>query len=197
MADSLYSAAVMNPIFQNAAKQSMFQQLGISETQPSNNQYNNGPNNVIEGVTEEQFAQMKKWANILKYMMLVVSTLMMITAYYNFANTSNSVASNFLAVYILFFSTMICCYEVAWSAISSRIVNNFGFLYNPVGRTIFYILVAIMLFQLSIMGEIIFAFLLCTMAVHFYVDFRFPKFEKYLRMTHLGMNPVVGTVTRV
>ena len=195
MADSLYSAAVMNPIFQNAAKQSMFQQLGISE--PQQNQYNNGPNNVIEGVTEEQFAQMKKWANILKYMMLVVSTLMMITAYYNFANTSNSVASNFLAVYILFFSTMICCYEIAWSAISSRIVNNFGFLYNPFGRTIFYILVAIMLFQLSIMGEIIFAFLLCTMAVHFYVDFRFPKFEKYLRMSHLGMNTVVGTVARV
>lgn len=46
---------------------------------------------------------------------------------------SNSVSENFIAMYVFFFSTLICCYELAMRQIAIMIVQNFGFLYNPIG----------------------------------------------------------------
>ena len=139
---------------------------------------------VIPGIDDAELERIVKWAKILRVAMILVSTLCIVTAFYNLATTSNTVATNFLAVYVFFFSTLVCCYEVALKQVVVIIVQNFGFLYNPVGRTIFVIFLAILLFQLSVMGMVMFAILLFMGIVQIYVDCKHPKFEKYKQVVH-------------
>lgn len=139
---------------------------------------------VIQGIDDVELDKIVKWAKMLRVAMIVVSTLCIITSFYNLATTSNTVATNFLAVYVFFFSALVCCYEVALKQVVIVIVQNFGFLYNPVGRTIFVVFLAILLFQLSIMGMVMFAILLAMGIVQIYVDVKHPKFEKYKQVVH-------------
>jgi COPI associated protein len=111
---------------------------------------------LLIGLDEDELQVIKKWAYNLRVAMIVVSTLCVITSWYNLATASNSIANNFLAVYVFFFSMIVCCYEVAIRQVTFIIVQNFGFMYNPVGRSIFLIFVAILLFQLSTMGQVMF-----------------------------------------
>ena len=201
MADTLYSAAVKNPILQQAATNAMFESVGMGDSRSTSNQpastntatysfmnakvaQHQDPNLLILDITEQELEKLKRWNKIVRVAMLILATLMMITAYYNFATASNSVSSNFLALYILFFSVLICCYEIAWKTVSAAIAQNFGFMYRPIGRTIFYILVAIILFQLSTIGQIIFAFLIVLIIFQAILSCRHPQFDAYVRATH-------------
>lgn len=187
MTDSFAAAVVSNPIFQqaamNQAKGQMFSALpkfDDAESQQNSTQRND----IIYGIDDEELRKMKRCHEILRIVMLTVSTLMMVTCYVNFANTSNSLAANFLAIYVLFFSTLICCYEIAFQGIAMIMVQNFGFMYNPVGRSIFLIFTAIMLFQLSLMGRVMFGLLLLAGIFQIGINCRHPKFEQYMRITH-------------
>lgn len=186
MSDSLYTAAVKNPIFQSAAQNAVFEAVNKDdEATIQRNKQMYADNQHILDCPPEEIEAMKKWANYLRYGMLIIASLMMVLAYFNFANSSNSVATNFLALYVLFFSCIICCYELAFKQVSIYIVQNFGFMFNPWGRTIFLILVEIMLFQLSTFGQVLFAVLLLAMLVQIYVNFKHKRFERYLRLTHM------------
>lgn len=129
-------------------------------------------------------AKILKWSKFLRTTMIIVSVLCIITSWYNLATATNSISTNFLAVYVFFFSMMICCYELALKQVAVLIVQNFGFLYNPVGRSIFLMFLAILLFQLSTMGVVMFAVLLTVGILQIYVDIRHPKFETYKRTMH-------------
>ena len=96
----------------------------------------------------------------------------------------NNVSENFIAIYVFFFSTLICCYELAMRQIAMMIVQNFGFLYNPIGKVIFLSFVGILLFQLSTMGIVVFCFLVIGGLVQIYVNFKHPKYQTYMRATH-------------
>lgn len=198
---SVAQAAVQNPTVQNAVKQEAKKQfwssLGFSNTASSSQQppgmmpvptqVPGGyvmDESVIQDIDDAELAKIEGWAKKLRVAMIVVSTLCIITAFYNLANTSNTVATNFLAVYVFFFSTLVCCYEIAVKQVVLIIVSNFGFLYNPIGRTIFICFLAVLLFQLSTMGMVMFAVLLAMGIVQIYVDCRHPKFEKYKMVIH-------------
>lgn len=129
-------------------------------------------------------AKILKWSKFLRISMITVSILCIITSWYNLAQASNSVSTNFLAVYVFFFSMIICCYELALKQAAVLIVQNFGFMYNPVGRSIFLTFLAILLFQLSTMGKVMFAILIIMGIIQIYVDIRHPKFETYKRTMH-------------
>ena len=129
-------------------------------------------------------AKILKWSKFLRTAMITVSILCIITSWYNLATASNSVSTNFLAVYVFFFSMMICCYELALKQAAILIVQNFGFMYNPVGRSVFLIFLAILLFQLSTMGQVMFAVLIVMGVLQIYVDIKHPKFETYKRTMH-------------
>jgi hypothetical protein len=203
---------------------------------PVNSSQSNMPLNqaVLQGVSQEQLENIKKLARTLRIVMIVISTCMMIVCYYNLgtvtttssssSTTGSSVTStSFIAVYVLFFATLICCYEIGWSAIASTLVQNFGFLYYPISRLIFLILVSIsfhqksftaavvlssnilvfdaclflqveiLLFQLSTFGIVIFVFLLIAMLMELAVSCKYPKYEKYVRLTHMNITPLPDT----
>lgn len=128
-------SVITNPIFQNAAQSAFFESVNVEDpgAQQRNASVYANNQNVLD-VTQEELAGMKKWASILRIIMLIVSTLMIVTAYYNIGvvNTTSTGSTNssatFLAVYVFFFSTLICCYEVALKFVSVYIVQNFGFM---------------------------------------------------------------------
>jgi COPI associated protein len=145
-------------------------------------------------------AKILKWSKFLRISMIVVSILCIITSWYNLAVSTNSVSTNFLAAYVFFFSMIICCYELALKQVAVLIVQNFGFMYNPFGRSIFLAFLAILLYQLSTMGKVMFAILIVMGIIQIYVDIRHPKFETYKRTMHFynkasatksSANPVV------
>jgi uncharacterized membrane protein len=138
----------------------------------------------LPGIDDEEMAKILKWSKFLRTTMIIVSVLCIITSWYNLAVSTNSVSTNFLAVYVFFFSMMICCYELALKQVAVLIVQNFGFMYNPIGRSIFLMFLAILLFQLSTMGVVMFAVLLAVGILQIYVDVRHPKFETYKRTMH-------------
>eukprot|EP00286_Rhodomonas_abbreviata_P021530 CAMPEP_0181296702 /NCGR_PEP_ID=MMETSP1101-20121128/4845_1 /TAXON_ID=46948 /ORGANISM="Rhodomonas abbreviata, Strain Caron Lab Isolate" /LENGTH=227 /DNA_ID=CAMNT_0023401585 /DNA_START=52 /DNA_END=735 /DNA_ORIENTATION=+ len=90
----------------------------------------------------------------------------------------------FFAFYVMFFSTMICCFEVALQTISRLIAVNFGFMYSFWGRIIFLILVGFMSFLLSVFGKVAMGILYAVAAFHLFIMYKFPRFEEYLRKKH-------------
>lgn len=136
------------------------------------------------GIDDEEMAKILQWSKFLRTTMIIVSLLCIITSWYNLAVSTNSVSTNFLAVYVFFFSMMICCYELALKQVAVLIVQNFGFMYNPIGRSIFLMFLAVLLFQLSTMGVVMFAVLISVGVLQIYVDIRHPKFETYKRTMH-------------
>lgn len=150
---------------------------------------------VLTGATEQEISAMDKWAKGLRVAWLATSAVIMVTAYLNFANSYNSIASNFLALYVLFFSCLMCCFEIPLKMISVVIVQNFGFMYNWMGRSIFLMFVAVMLFQLSVMGKVMFGVIVLLGLVQIYVNCRHPLFEKYMRTLHFHNKAVAAQTT--
>ena len=50
-----------------------------------------------EGITEDELKNIKYWSNILRISMLVISILMIITAYLNFSSSSKSLCDSSLS----------------------------------------------------------------------------------------------------
>ena len=103
------------------------------------------------GVSLEEFNILKSWASYLRVAMIVVSTLMIIVSVTNISSGSSTELA-FLAFYTMIFGTLICCYELAIRRVSLLIVQNFGFLYNPKGKLVFLLFVAVMVYQISLFG---------------------------------------------
>jgi hypothetical protein len=135
-------------------------------------------------VSKEELDIISGWASRLRIAMLLLSTLMVVVAFFNIITISLSIAHYFLAGYVLFFAVLICCYEIAFSYCSKRIATNFGFMYHPWGRTVFLLFVAILLFNLSLFGIILGAVLVAISLVYIYVHLKHPAFETYMRKLH-------------
>lgn len=151
-------------------------------------------------IPEAELAKIRWWSRILRVSMIIIATLMLVTAYYNFASSSNQVATVMLALYIMFFAILICCFELAFRFATIAIVQNFGFMYNPYGRACFIIFVAIMCFQLSTIGKVVFALLITEALIQAYVYCICPHYESYTRKLHfygteLGNTPASATAT--
>ena len=180
---SLASAAVKNPIFQQAASKAVFEAVTTSEELPVSNANFNDPSAL--DVSDEEFNDIKRWATILRYSMIIISTLMLITAWYNILSvTSPSISSSLLAFYLTIFSCLICCFEISLRRVSLLIVQNFGFMYSAFGRILFLIFVAIVSFELSTFGKVVFGLIMAWGCVNIYVNVKHPKYNMYLRKLH-------------
>mmetsp|Transcript_70948 Transcript_70948/g.139343 ORF Transcript_70948/g.139343 Transcript_70948/m.139343 type:complete len:242 (+) Transcript_70948:78-803(+) len=98
--------------------------------------------------------------------------------------SQNDLGLIFFAFYVLFFSAIICCFEVALTAIARLIAVNFGFMYTLWGRLTFIILLGFMSFLLSVLGKVAMGALYGVMLFQIYVMWKFPRFEEYLRKKH-------------
>eukprot|EP01038_Epipyxis_sp_PR26KG_P007522 gene7522-10246_t len=186
MASSLTSVAIKNPMFQEAVKNAYFE----SDTE---DKYDNGQkidqylqptDESVINVDEEELALIRKWERNLRISMLIIATLMIITSWYNLFSSSVKISTSFLAVYLFFFSVMVCCFELAFRQVAVIIVQNFGFMYSAIGRALFLMFLAILCFQLSTMGKVMFGLLIGYLIVLSYVNCKHPQYNKYMRTKH-------------
>lgn len=129
-----------------------------------------------------ELEEMKKWAAKLRITMLIVCSLLMLASFFSLG--SNDLTLVFIAMYVFFFSMLLCCYELGLQAIANVIAQNFGFMYNTIPRRVFVVLVAILCFELGLIGKISMGVLLGSECVHAYVVFKHPKFDYYMKMKH-------------
>ncbi len=134
-------------------------------------------------VSTEEFHKLEKYALLSRYSMILICAAMVLLAWYNIIFAS-SLATACLAIYLFFFSFLICCYEVAFRQAATFIVQNFGFLYNGIGRCLFFLFIATLCFHLSIFGEVVFGFLICYLLFQAYVYVQHPSFDVFLKKLH-------------
>lgn len=195
---SLAAAAVQNPMFRSAMKQAAFE--AVNKEEGDNDLWNQNAQMVdptLLDVDEKELAQIRKWSRIMRVAMIIIATLMIITAWYNIASTSISLSDGFLAMYLCFFAVLICCFEIAIRRIAVIIVQNFGFMYNPLMKCLFILFVAFIAYELSTLGKVCFALLLAYGAMNMYINCRHPQYGRYQRLMHFHNKARASRATAV
>lgn len=183
---SLASLAVQNPLFQNATKQAVFQ--AVQQEEGDNDLLYPNAKSAVDpsalDIDEKELAAIRKTSRIMRIFMLGIAALMIITAWYNIGSSTSQLSDSFLAMYLFFFATLICCFELAIKRVALFIVQNFGFLYNAIGKFAFLTFVAFICYELSTMGKVCFALLLAYAVANIYVHFKHPQYPRYMRAMH-------------
>ena len=170
---------------------------GISSNASSsgNRQWNNNRSSVLsqeEGDKNPntvdcdagEIEEMKKWAAKLRMINLISATLLILSSFFSLG--SNQLTTLFIAFYVFFFAVLLCCYELALSAISRAIAENFGFMYNMWPRKIFILLVAVLCYELGLLGKIAMGLLVFAEGSGAYVQYKHPQFDKFTKLKHLN-----------
>jgi hypothetical protein len=141
----------------------------------------------------EELKEMKKWHNILRCLYIIAAIFLSVIAGVTLAAGTTAVSKIFFCFYILFFCTIMCCFEVALQvfsnsvpivllrvlvlqAVTKLIATNFGFLYTFSGRCAFILFLGFMSFSLSLWGKVAMAFLYAVFAFHLYIGIlKFPR----------------------
>jgi hypothetical protein len=186
MSSSLASLAVQNPMFHKAAKDAAFQ--AVKREEGDNDLFFSSAKTPIDptqlDVSENELAQLKKWSRNLRISMLVIAGLLVYTSLASVFTITNDISTLFIALYLFFFAVLICAFECALKMCSAIVVENFGFLYNATGKTIFLTFVAVLAYQLSIIGKVVFGLLIAHGCVYIFVVYKHPKYPQYLRLMH-------------
>lgn len=131
----------------------------------------------------ETLAQMGKYHLFLRLMYIAAAIFMSFAAALSLAGQSD-LGKAFFAIYVMIFCTLICCFEAALSAIARVLAINFGFLYTMYGRLAFILFICFMSYSLGLLGLIAMCVMLVVMCYHFFIIYKFPRFEEYLRKKH-------------
>jgi hypothetical protein len=133
-------------------------------------------------VTPEELAELKKWSYILRIGFGICASLMIIAGL--FTLSSASLSEVFIALYVIFFGSLICCYEIAFAGMSKTIAQNFGFMYTKLGRALFLLFIAFLCYGLGLFGIIVMCLLVVGMGVNIYVMYLCPKYSEWVRIQH-------------
>lgn len=140
-------------------------------------------NTDMTDIDPDVLKQMQRWHLALRVLYICSSVFLAVAAGLSLTGQSD-LGLIFMAIYVLFFSAMICCFEFALNAVAKIIAVNFGFMYTLTGRTVFILMVGFMSFSISLIGKIAMAVLFAVCAVQIFLMWKFPRFEEYLRKKH-------------
>ena len=133
-------------------------------------------------ISPEELKMIEKYSLALRVAFMVISILMAAAACVKLENAD--IATAFIALYVFFFSVVICCFELALSTVSRWIAMNFGFLYTLSGRILFLTFVAVMCFSLGLFGKVVMGLTFAALVFNIYVLVVHPKFDRWLRHKH-------------
>jgi hypothetical protein len=143
-----------------------------------------GDSKIEEFVIEEEtLKQMGKYHLALRVLYILAALSMSVAAAFSL-NGQTNLGPIFFAVYVMLFCTLICCFECALSAVARILAINFGFMYTIYGRLAFILFVCFMSYTLGTWGLVTMCIMLAVMLYHFFVMYKFPRFEEYLRKKH-------------
>ncbi len=172
--------AIKNPIFQQSVGNATFKKLSQTDEE-TEKQYAHGSGDTNSvGVDQDELDEMEKRARHLRYGYLGVSTFSAITAFMYLTSPSIFI----MAFYMLLFSCLICCYEIALKMVAKIIVQNFGFLYNTQGKIVFILFVSFISLNFGIMGYLTFAGFIIILGYDIYISVKHPNFTKFMKKKH-------------
>jgi len=140
-------------------------------------------NTDMSDLDPEVLRQMQRYHLALRLLYMGAAVFLSTAAALSIANQSD-LGLIFFAFYVLFFSAILCCFEVALTMVSRMIAVNFGFLYTLTGRIVFVILLGFMAFLVSTIGKVAMGVLYGVCLFQIYIMYKFPRFEEYLRKKH-------------
>lgn len=123
----------------------------------------------------ELLRDMKRWHLYLRIAYMIAAIILGLAGGLELAS-SPGLGQFFFAFYVLFFSLLICCFEVGLDSISRLIAINFGFLYTVVGKVAFLLFVGFMSFSLGLCGKVAMAYLYAVYCFQLYIYFKFPRY---------------------
>ncbi len=181
-ANPLLVAAVLDPRVQTAA-QGAAQDAALKQFDYHEDDVSDAHKALQLQVSTEEFMHIKQWAQKMRVGMVIISILMVVIGLSNVI-AGASTETSLLACYLIFFALLLCCYEMAIKRVAIQIAINFGFIYSPKGRLIFLVFLALLCFQLSLFGKILFAMLLVMGLLYAYICYKHPQFPVYMRKLH-------------
>lgn len=134
-------------------------------------------------IEEETLKQMRNWHLALR-LAYVASTVLMCVASVLALQNNPDASVVFFSGYVFCFAVLICCFEFALNSISRLIAVNFGFMYTLSGRMVFLLFVGFMCFHLGTWGIVAMCALYASGLFQFFIMYKFPRFEEYLRKKH-------------
>ena len=134
-------------------------------------------------MTEEELRDVKRANIVLRFLYMAVAVCMSAAAVLSFGGASFE--EFFIAGYVCVFSGLMCCFETGFGFVSRGIAVNFGFMYSSFGRIIFNLFLAVMCYSLNtLFGLIDMCILVAILALHLFIMYKYPKYERYVRRTH-------------
>ena len=189
------SSLTSNPLTKTIIKSAVKDQIGsyslslTTEEDIDNQDDHLNPHDSLDinptsqlNLTPEEIKEIKKYNYILRISFIICASLMILVAILNITTISLSVL--FIAFYVFFFGVIICCYELALSGISRWIAENFGFMYTKIGRFLFILFVSFLCYDLGLFGIIVMCLLILSICGNFYVLYKCPKYEDWVRLQH-------------
>jgi hypothetical protein len=190
------TTVVSNPTVQKAGKAAVV----AAVEEESSNYFDSKPTGDLEAplnptrdsaddesdlqISPEELRQLEKWNLILRVSYMTMSILMAAASCLSL--NDSSLGTVFVALYVFIFAVIICCFELALKGVAFFIAENFGFLYTKTGRLIFMVFVAVMCFDLDVIGKVSMALLLLLVCINIYVFLTLPKYESWLRNKHFS-----------
>jgi hypothetical protein len=189
-------SVVKNPIAQKAATAAAsvvvnetlakYSLSSTAEPHDDNDDIESSLNNKSDiealNLTPEETEELKKWSRLLRLCFIICAALMITAGVLSLS--SASLSNIFIALYIIFFGSLICCFELAFVGVSRWIAQNFGFLYTKLGRVLFLFFIAFLCYGLGLFGIIVMCLLIVGLGGNFYVWYRCPKYETWIRIQH-------------
>ena len=128
--------------------------------------------NDVKNMESEKLARWMRIINILLSIFMGLAAVLTLL-------TLSSFQGIFMAVYLLFFSTMLFLFELRLRMFESAIRDNFGFLYSFWGRAFFLVFMGTLCCALDvILGYIAGAAMFCNTLFNGYVIYTHPNFAK-------------------
>ena len=141
----------------------------------------------LVAMDRESYSQMKKYGTYLAAAYIITSAMMATSAALVISSADTPTA--FVCIYVFMFAVILFCFDCSGcfglASVSKEMANNCGFMYTGFGRGTFLIFVAVLCFQLKLLGQITMGLLIASTVFHWYVVYKFPQFSAYLRRSHL------------
>ena len=101
-----------------------------------------------------------------------------------------------MAIYLSFFSLLVCGYESHITFLNDRIKDNFGFIYNSKLRACFIFLLSTICFQVGGIGLLVGFGMLSNGAFHFYIIYKYGSLELEDQQRIVGSEDITSILVK-
>lgn len=151
-----------------------------SATKQTNSNDGSGEASTSTAETTEAHPGIPRMITYTRVINLGISVVMILVSLLSLL-TTQSATTGVLALYLVMFSCLLCCFETHLKQVSKLIALNFGFMYSAKARCVFMLFVGTILFSMSLFGQVVGLAMIANAGFNAYIIWRYPGFEDIQR----------------